>query len=87
MMNQQKEAEMSVHLSPLLPGLLSVLKKQGFNVLLLGIGIWYFHGQTTIMQKKVDDCHHENIEIYKDLLTRNIKALEAINELLENKKQ
>ena len=69
--------------------LVKTVKDQGVSFLLLGLMVWYFHAQTTMLHTEIKECNNQQMEIYKsqniklmEVVDRNSKAFEAFSEQL-----
>lgn len=63
--------------------MLDLLKKQGLSFVLLGFAVWYFYGEVRRLETKADHCQSQIIEMHRDVILRNIKAMEDMNWYLE----
>ena len=71
-------------MTELIQFLLNEAKKHGFAfVLLLGI-VWYFHGQSTKLEEKVDTCNAATIAMYQQQNAILINAVERNSKAMED---
>ena len=54
---------------------LEEVKKQGLSLLLLCAAIYWMANKYDKMQDKVDKCNHAQIEILKEVIINNTKAI------------
>lgn len=65
--------------------LIEQLKKQGLSVLLLFAGIWFLYTDRQMANARIEQCHKDQLEYYKNNTTMVIDAInrntEALREL------
>ena len=67
--------------------MLDLLKKQGLSFVLLGFAVWYFYGEVRRLETKADLCQTQIIEMHRDVILQNTRAMEDMNWYLEELRQ
>lgn len=60
-------------------------RQHGLSVVLLGLAVWYFQGETTKLANEIKACNQTIIDVYRtdrlrnmEVISNNTKALEEI---------
>jgi len=71
-------------ITKLIEMILNEARKHGVAfMILLGV-VWYFHGQTTKLENKVDSCNSAMVESFRNQNALLLQAMERNSQAMEN---
>jgi hypothetical protein len=71
-------------ITKLLEMILTEARKHGVGFLVLLGMLWYFHGQTTKLEDKVDSCNSSMVESFRNQNALLLQAIERNSQAMEN---